>query len=1415
MKRKRIKKRILAVILSYALVMGMIPMDVLSVSIMAQENTEGTDTSETIHSGFTATGGTSGAGTDEECGSLVDGDKDTKWCVTSLGSPTYIEFHSDEAITPTGYILTTGGDTADYPGRNPVSWTIKAKVNENDADWTTLTTVTEDTVLGAKSTTDYRFALGNTAQYQYFRFEINSIKSGSVFQLAEFQFISGVDLYHDLAGYGTLTGTGYYRHTGSEITPLYIVRAVDGTLLTEGTDYSVAITKDGNTVATVQEKGDYVLKVTGISPYTGTKELAFTVGDGYKYIDTDDTEKNCEFLTVLTGGGSTTLSSGWYVVNRSIEYSDTITIDGDVHIILVNGKTLTVDTTAECFVGANGNDTLNIYAQSSGISAGTLNATTAQSGYARAVKVNSLVLNGGNINFYGKSDATVVDTGMLAFNGGNVNIDGGEGGLYFQTSGFNFKWRSASDSFYAKKWVCNDFTFEKPVKCIDNSNAYSGAFHTDPNYSSPLDGKKLVPATLSDVTLADMSNGSVTKSDASLQSGYFDGETVTLSIAPESGYRLSSLNVTKTDDNTQVVPVNGSGNTRTFTMPAYPVTVTAVFVEITEPFEVTLEDFDTVFEEYAVPDAKTITLHSFSESVRIESVTIDNIEEFELNKTDGITLAAGGTDTSYTIWPKDGLTVGTHTAIVTINYGDSKTVTAETSFVVKPHELTVSAPGVSERDYVEGYTNTYQSIIFITNSGSEQKTISSVSLSGADVDCFSLESRRESINIPAGNTDQSNYLIRPATGKSAGTYTAVLNVTCNDGETATTQVKFKVLSPIYDMSVTAPIFDLEYYDGYFPMKNVVITYTGNIETEVTSIKLEGTDADKFTMSGSLTEISPSYYEKLLVPSVYDREIYIQPKQNLPVGTYNAKITVVNSGGVSASDEFSFTVGKATPVISELPVASEITYGQNLSESSLTGGIVKNGEKVVAGQFSWETGTTEPAVSDSNSTEYEVLFTPTDTENYETVSCNVKIKVNMADIVASDITTPTANENLVFNISAQPLVNAGSVVGGTMYYAVTTENNAPDELLYTTSIPTATDTGTYYVWYKAVGDANHNDTEANYVEAKINKAKTITNAPKSIMNDVVYSKVSDVQLPEGWIWSPEDSEKELVAGKSLTVKAVYNNDDKENYEEEGCSVMVTITRKPEETTTKPEETTTKPEETTTKPEETTTKPEETTTKPEETTTKPEETTTKPEETTTKPEETTTKPEETTTKSELKGKVSGLRQSDNSKSSISLTWKALEGADGYQIFRLYSDGKYKKIATTNKTTYVNKKLSAGTIYKYKVRAYVKVNGKIKTASFSKAVAMTTIPAKVSGVTVKSVKKAISVKWQLTSGSGYIVQYSTDKRFKTGCKIVKVSSNKKKIKISKLTSGKTYYVRVCAFSKNIANSGAYSKKIKVTVK
>ena len=106
---------------------------------------------------------------------------------------------------------------------------------------------------------------------------------------------------------------------------------------------------------------------------------------------------------------------------------------------------------------------------------------------------------------------------------------------------------------------------------------------------------------------------------------------------------------------------------------------------------------------------------------------------------------------------------------------------------------------------------------------------------------------------------------------------------------------------------------------------------------------------------------------------------------------------------------------------------------------------------------------------------------------ETKSATCTVTVNKANAIPA---TVTAN-NCTYDSTEKPLVTVdnSTLVGGTMYYAVTTENTAPtDENLYTTSIPTETNAGTYYVWYKAKGDSSHADSDARYVIAEIKKSE---------------------------------------------------------------------------------------------------------------------------------------------------------------------------------------------------------------------------------------------------------------------------------------------------------------------------------------
>ena len=101
----------------------------------------------------------------------------------------------------------------------------------------------------------------------------------------------------------------------------------------------------------------------------------------------------------------------------------------------------------------------------------------------------------------------------------------------------------------------------------------------------------------------------------------------------------------------------------------------------------------------------------------------------------------------------------------------------------------------------------------------------------------------------------------------------------------------------------------------------------------------------------------------------------------------------------------------------------------------------------------------------------VIVTANETSTYAQATKDVTVTINKANAVA---TTVTAN-NRTYDGTDKPLVNVtGEPTGGTMQYALGTATEATQP--YTTSIPTKTDAGTYYVWYKAVGDADHNDSE---------------------------------------------------------------------------------------------------------------------------------------------------------------------------------------------------------------------------------------------------------------------------------------------------------------------------------------------------
>lgn len=143
-----------------------------------------------------------------------------------------------------------------------------------------------------------------------------------------------------------------------------------------------------------------------------------------------------------------------------------------------------------------------------------------------------------------------------------------------------------------------------------------------------------------------------------------------------------------------------------------------------------------------------------------------------------------------------------------------------------------------------------------------------------------------------------------------------------------------------------------------------------------------------------------------------------------------------------------------------------------------------------------------------------------------------------------------------------------------------------------------------------------------------------------------------------------------------------------------------------------------------------------------------------------------------------------------SSLTLSWSAVDGAKGYEV---YNATTKKWTDTKTKRTLTVKKLKAGTKYSFLVRAYSgKYDGtKTKTLSFY------TTPSAPTGLKLsKATTSSLDVSWsKVTGAAGYQVQYSTDKKKWTNLSGTSKTTNT----IKSLSSGKAYYVRVRAYVKN----------------
>ena len=176
----------------------------------------------------------------------------------------------------------------------------------------------------------------------------------------------------------------------------------------------------------------------------------------------------------------------------------------------------------------------------------------------------------------------------------------------------------------------------------------------------------------------------------------------------------------------------------------------------------------------------------------------------------------------------------------------------------------------------------------------------------------------------------------------------------------------------------------------------------------------------------------------------------------------------------------------------------------------------------------------------------ITATAEETQDVTGATASYTLTVNKAD---PTVTAPTAKEDLIANGSTQELIVAGTAVGGEMQYALGADATTAPAAGWNTAIPTGTEAGTYYAWYKVVGDEYHNDTVPICVTV------TIAEAPQK--TDIGKAKIS----PEDQEYTGKEIKPKLTVklnGKKLKEKKDYTAAFKFNKDIGKATVTITGT-----------------------------------------------------------------------------------------------------------------------------------------------------------------------------------------------------------------------------------------------------------------
>ena len=594
------------------------------------------------------------------------------------------------------------------------------------------------------------------------------------------------------------------------------------------------------------------------------------------------------------------------------------------------------------------------------------------------------------------------------------------------------------------------------------------------------------------VVIAPLEHGSITLGNVATTGE----QTVTLTVAPDEGYYITASDIT-------VKKTAGVAYSRQWRAPGYAsdITVSAAQVDATGKGTYTF----TLPEGYgAYVEAAFTACLSITPTVSINGWTY------------------GGTAKTPTVSGNTG------NGQVTYTYAAKGSSDFDTAVPVNAGEYTVKATVAAAGHYLGGEATADFTIAkaaltiatlaetSLTYTGAEQ-TVTVSSVKAGELDVPSVEytvTGDKATNVG----DYTATVTANATSTNfTGSATAQWSITAAGAATFTVTVDPS--SFVYDGTAKQPAVTVK--DGETVLvenTDYTLAFENNVNAGTAKVTATGKDNYSGTKEATFTIEKATLSSMTIDPTALT---YNQQAQTVSVTSVKAGALDVPATDYSVSGNTQTAAGEYTVTVTatgsnyqgtltqQFTIAKAQLTAVTLSQTSLTYtgseqtvsvSSVKAGELDVPAADYDVTGNVQTAAGT-----YTVTVTAKAESNYAG-SATAQFTITKA---AATVTAPTAKTSLVYTAAAQQLVNEGSAQGGQILYSTDGTN-------YSETAPTATNAGTYTVYYKVTGDANHSDVAAASIEVTIAKAAltTVTLAETSLTYSGAEQTVSVSSVKAG-------------------------------------------------------------------------------------------------------------------------------------------------------------------------------------------------------------------------------------------------------------------------------------------------------------